>query len=84
MPKIGDEGQRFVISVKRCSDNKRVDFCYFGEPADSIGQQDPNTVFVAASLKEMVRAYIVNKVYKDPEIIDRKTGESAKLKMDDA
>lgn len=84
MPEIGDNGQRFLISVKRVSDDVRVDFAFFGEPADSPGEQDPNSMYVAASLKEMLRAYIINGVYKDPEIVDRKRGVSGKLQMDNA
>lgn len=90
MPRIGDEGQRYLMSAKRVSDGVRVDVFYFGPPADGGGihpktgekiDDDPGKVYVASALKEMMRAFIILGVYRDPEIIDRRDGVSSKLHM---
>lgn len=91
MPRIGDEGQRYMITATRCDTEQIVEVVYFGPPADGLGidpktgavvSDDPSNMHVAAALKEMMRAWIILGTYKRPEIHDRKTGESAPLKIE--
>lgn len=77
----GDEGQRYLISVKRVSDGVRVDFAYWGPPADGTEEDSPSMIRTAAAIKEFVRTFMANNVYSDPELVDRREGWSSKLKM---